>query len=252
MPDPFEDARRKLARADQLFAELEEAVKKYSEAQPLEKIEVSHPAKPDHILHKVVVKDPLPNSVADLAGDIVNNLRSALDIATYTLAVKSGCEKPKNCAFPFAGSLAQMANSLGRSKDLPLPIQSLFVGLQPYLGGDDILWALNEMCNTDKHKMILPVGTALIRTGANVGGTGFFSMPDPHVWNRDTQEMELITLGPGAKFEYYFELYAWVAVNGIRVVDGKSILEVILKMGNRVLDILNVLESESRRLGYIA
>jgi hypothetical protein len=252
MADPFEDSRRKLARADQHFAELYEKVNEYSEAQPLEKVEVPHPTMPGHQLHKIVLRRPLPHSIADITGDIVSNLRSGLDIAAYTVAVASGCQNPKNCAFPFAGSLAQMANSLGRSKDLPPPMQSLFVGFQPYLGGDDTLWALNEMCNTDKHKMLIPVGTAVVRLGAHVGGTGYFSMPDPHTWDRQKNEMDLITFGPGSEYKCFFDFHAFVAVNEIRAVDGKSVIEVLHKMGNRVLDILNVIEAESRRLGYIS
>ena len=30
----------------------------------------------------------------------------------------------------------------------------------------------------DKHKMLIPVGNLVVRTGANVKGTGYFSMPE--------------------------------------------------------------------------
>jgi hypothetical protein len=145
-----------------------------------------------------------------------------------------------------------MANSLGRSKDIPAPIQSLFVGFQPYLGGNDALWALNEMCVTDKHKMLIPVGNLVVRTGANVRGTGYFSMPDPHIWDAERNEMVLITLGPGAEFDCQFEFHMFVAVTGIRVVDGMPILKVLMEMGRSVGNVLTVLESESKRQGYLS
>ena len=131
--------------------------REYSESQPLEKIEIPHPTKPACRLHKIVLRRQLPDSIADITADDISNLRSALDIAAYTVAVASGVQNPKNCAFLFAGSLAQMKNALGRSKGLPATMQSLFVRFRPYLGGDGILWALNEMCNTDKHKMLRPI-----------------------------------------------------------------------------------------------
>jgi len=48
-----------------------------------------------------------------------------------------------------------MSNSLGRAKDLPKEIHSLFCGFQPYRGGDDVLWALNEVCVADNTKLSL-------------------------------------------------------------------------------------------------
>jgi hypothetical protein len=194
MPDPFEDARRKVARADEHFADLYQKINAYTQENPLEKVIEPHPTMPGHQLHKLKLTRSLPSSFGDITGDIVHNLRSALDVAAYSIAVGSGCQNPKYSAFPFAGSLSQMRQALGRTKDLPVPIQSLFVGFQPYLGGDDLLWALNEMCNTDKHKMLIPMGNVVVRVGADVRGTGYFSMPDPHIWNREKGEMDLITL----------------------------------------------------------
>jgi hypothetical protein len=250
--DPFDDSRRKAARAEQHFVELVKEVEGYHQDQPLEKVEVPHPTMPGHQLHKIVLRKKLPDSIADITGDILNNLRSALDIAAHTVAGASGAQGPRNSAFPFARNLAQMAQALGRSKDLPETMQSLFVGLQPYLGGDDILWALNEMCNTDKHKMLVPVGAAAVRVGARVGGTGFFSMPDPHIWDRKKNEMDLITFGPGSTYECFFDFHAFVAINDIKAVDGMPVVDVLHKMGLRVLDVLNVIEAESRRLGYVS
>ncbi len=143
-----------------------------------------------------------------------------------------------------------MANSLGRSKDLPEPMKSLFVGFQPYLGGNDALWALNELCVTDKHKMLIPMGNLVVRTGANVKGTGYFSMPDPHIWDKERQEMVLITLGPGATYDCYFDFHMFVAVNDIRVVDGMPLIKVLHGMVQCVQNVITVMESESKRLGY--
>ena len=193
----------------------------------------------------------LPSSLADITGDIVQNRRNALDNAAYAVSVASGRTDPKFTAFPFAGSVSQMPQALGRSKDLPPQIQSMFVGFQPYLGGDDLLWALNEMCVSDKHKMLIPIGTGVVRRAGEVRGAGFFSMPDPHRWDREKNEMELITLGPGAEFQYHFDFRVFVAINGIRVVDGHSVLTVLGDVGQKVESILDAIEMESHRLGIV-
>jgi hypothetical protein len=248
---PFESSWRKVARSEEHFRELDLKIKNFACITPYEKVVEPHPEKAGHVVHKMKLTKPLPDSLGEIAGDVVQNLRSALDIAGYSIALALGINDPKYCAFPFAGSLAQIANSLGRCKDLPKEMQSLFVGFQPYYGGDNDLWALNEMCVCDKHKMLTPIGTGVVRTAGSVRGTGFFSMPDPHRWDRAKNEMEIITLGPGAVFEYNLDFYIFVALNGIKFVDGKSAPEVLYAMGCKVYSVLETIEAEARRLGYV-
>jgi hypothetical protein len=45
----------------------------------------------------------------------------------------------------------------GRFKDLPQEMISLFRSLQPFKGGNDLLWALNKLCVVNKHKMLAHV-----------------------------------------------------------------------------------------------
>lgn len=251
MADPFDSARRKLDRAVRHFADLEREIGLFTRVSPYETVVEPHPDKPNFTVHKLRLTQPLKPIVADITGDVIQNLRSSLDNAAYVVAVASGKTDPKNCAFPFARNLQQMVSSIGRSKDVPKEIQSLFVGFQPYLGGNDLLWSLNEMSNADKHKMVIPIGAGVTRRGAEVRGTGYFSMPNPHVWDREKNEMEILTLGPGAEYKCHFEMHVSVAINGIEFVDGKSVLFVLQDIGVIVERIINTIEFESRRLGYV-
>ena len=81
--------------------------------------------------------------------------------------------------------------------------------------------------------------------------TGFFSMPEQQVWNRDKNEMEVITLGPCTKFDYGFDFRLFVAVTGIKVMDGKEVVGVVHSVGSKVQSIMKAIEFESRRLGYV-
>jgi hypothetical protein len=248
---PFESSWRKIARSEEHFHELELKINEFVHTAPYVQVVEPHPQKPGHVIHKMKLTQTLPGSLGEIAGDIVHNLRSALDNAGYTIAAAIGKPDAKYCAFPFAGSLSQMASSVGRSKDLPNEIQSLFVGFQPYHNGDNDLWALNEMCNADKHKMLTPIGTGVVRQHASVHGKGYFSMPDPHVWNRDKNEMDIITLGPDTEFKYDFQFQLFVAVNGIKVVDGKPVRNVLYAMGCKAFSVVETIEAESRRLGFV-
>ena len=252
LADEFENSLRKIARAEKHFADLQREIIEFEQSDPYERVIEPHPDKPDHQVHKIKLTKALPESLTDIVGDIAQNLRNALDNAGYTVAVLAAPNTdPKFAAFPFAGSAAQMANALGRSKDIPQQIQSLFCGFQPYPGGDDLLWALNEICITDKHKIAVPVGAGSVRLGASVRGTGFFDMPDPHVWDSTKNEMVLITFGPGADFDYQLNFRLFVAFGEIKVVGGKEVLGVFYNLGSKVQSILMAIEAEARRIGLI-
>lgn len=161
MNDPLSSSRQKLARAEKHFADLQREILEFSQQNPYEQVAEPHSDKQGFTVEKVRMTKEIPATIADLTADIAISLRSALDNAGYAIAVAAGVNNPRHCAFPFAGSAAQMANALGRSKDIPERIQSLFCGFQPYKGGNDLLWALNEVADTDKHKMVIPIGQGL-------------------------------------------------------------------------------------------
>lgn len=84
----------------------------------------------------------------------------------------------------------------GRCKHLPKKIVDLLRAFKPYKGGDNRLWALNELCNTNKHASIRPVAIA---SGGieyrNITANDRASVIPP-VWDRAKNEMELIRLSP--------------------------------------------------------
>lgn len=253
MSESFESSRRKIERAEKHMVDLEREIDQFQQIEPYERVVEPHPDKPDHQVHKIRLTEELPKAIGDIAFDIVGNLRAALDNAAYSTALavaKPGAEL-KSTAFPFAGSVSQMANSLGRSKDVPPEIQSLFFGFQPYFGGDDLLCALNELCNTAKHKIAVPAGIGHIRRSAAVGGTGFFEMPDPHVWDSTKNEMVLVTFGPGAEFDYQFNFGLFVAVGEVKIVGGQDLFKTLWKLGAKVHRILEAIEADAKRIGII-
>src|ERR1035437_7105144 len=249
MSNPFESSRRKIARAKEHFLNLHREIEKFTLVKPYERVIEPHPDEPDHTIHKIKMTKELPSSIADTTADLVQNLRNALDNAAYAVAVASGKVEPKFTAFPFAGSIAQMANSLGRSKDLPKEIQSLFCGFQPYLGGDDILWALNEICNGDKHKIVIPIGTGMVRVAGGIEVTGYFSMPEPHVWNRTKNEMNLSRWGLTRNSNTISSSVSLKRLTIFRSWTASQSLESLTSCAGKVERIVVCIEAESRRLG---
>jgi hypothetical protein len=253
MTDPFASSRSKLAWAQEHLPDLERRIDKFHDLDPYARV-IEPDAKSGWEIHKIKLVKPFPDAFGNITSDIVVNLRSALDNAGYAIAFAIGKPNARNTAFPFAKDVANMASSIGRAADLPKEIQSFFCGFQPYRGGDDLLWALNELCNGNKHKFVTPMGTVMWRGRAFAQGNGRpFSMPDPHVWDSTKNEMEVLRLGPivvpDATWDYNFDFFPFVAINEIPVVVGQPVLRLLYQLCLKVESVLVAIEAESKRLG---
>ena len=99
--------------------------------------------------------------------------------------------------------------------------------------------------------MVIPVGTGIFRASAEVRLTGWFSMPNPHIWDRTKNEMDIVTIRAGSEFNCNFDFRVFVAFNDIEIVDGKPVRNVIHAIGSAVQSVLMAMEAESRRLGFV-
>jgi hypothetical protein len=116
-----------------------------------------------------------------VAGDIVQNLRSALDHLAYQLAEVGtpGATPSEWVAFPIVRDAKDYESAKARKVQgmTPEAIKAIDA-LKPYKGGNDELWRLHELSNIDKHRFAF----TLFRDGLFLGD-GF----EGHYWLR-TQE----------------------------------------------------------------
>lgn len=199
---------------------------------------------------KLKLTKPLPKSIAGFTDDAFANLRSALDQIGFAVAKAAG-GRGKKCSFPFGNSEIEAKSRItGNSKELPRAMFDLMVSFQPYAGGDDLLWSLNEICNTGKHRIVSPVFFLLdgfwmknvtLRGGgtASVGG----------MWDSSKNELVIATLGYGSTLSVdEFRFSSFVALDdSIEFVGGQPALEVFDALARKVEGILMAVEAEGRR-----
>jgi hypothetical protein len=175
-----------------------------------------------------------------------------LDHACFGVAVASRNSNPKHAYFPFARDAERLEAAIkGRCKDIPQEIYPLFRRLKPYEGGNDLLWTLNLLCTADKHKIITPMGTGFLQPGVELKGTGFFELATPPVWDRTKQEMTILTLGPGAEYNYHLQFILFVAFDEVGTASGKAVRGLLWQTLWHVQFIIAAIEAESKRLGSI-
>lgn len=247
MAHPFEGAYRKVARAKEHISTLESETVAFFKAKPYIRVAEPDPKEPHLEVHKLRFTQGFPDLFATLASDALHNLRDSLDNAGYALAVAAGKTHPLHTAFPFAGSAADFENSLGRCKDIPKEIHTLFRAYGPYKGGNDFLWALNRLAVTDKHKLLT---IALNSQLGNVHAEGaIHHIPVNPIWDGAMREIEVFTGFVGHPVKGKIEISLFVAFDEVPFVTGEPVLKVLDYFVELVEDILSRLDTEARRLG---
>jgi hypothetical protein len=98
----------------------------------------------------------LPFDALAAAGDVVHNLRSALDyLAGQLVWVGSGEEPSRRVEFPIAKDASTYEGDKARKVEgmCPKAIKAIDA-LKPYKGGNDVLWRIHELDNIDKHRTL--------------------------------------------------------------------------------------------------
>ena len=116
-----------------------------------------------------------PPEIPAIAGDVIHNLRCALDHLAFQLVsvgVSLGESPPSkwdDIQFPIAHS-ADIYEGRKRRRVQGMTRQAVEAidALKPYKGGNEPLWLLHKLDNTDKHSFILLAGEDVILGGMSL------------------------------------------------------------------------------------
>ncbi len=151
----------KIERARKHFTELELEVKAFLDSKPYQ-VGVKRNVDTQQLVYYVSSVKSVPPIIAAITGDVVHNLRSALDHLAYHLVDVGTCGKGpfRHVYFPIYANAKEYKKQRhekvqGMRQDAVKAIDAL----QPYKGGNDSLWQLVKLDNTDKHRLLLTVGS---------------------------------------------------------------------------------------------
>ena len=127
--------------------------------------------------------------VLAIAGDVPQNLRSALDHLAYQLVEagegrRIGERRGKRIAFPIFDTPNDYKTlKTGKIKGARKAAVKLIDALKPYKRGNPPLWSLHYANNIDKHRHLVGVGPNYLFEGAGrITGTGNCSRPEVLIW----------------------------------------------------------------------
>jgi hypothetical protein len=255
--DPFYSATVRLKKANALIARLDKRTKRFFQSVP-----GTNFVEPDTDgvtqLHKVKLGKPIPESCELAATEALQALRDTLDYVGAAATVASGCRTPTSAKFPFGPDAKAVERDMGRGgKQLPPQIQALFLGFKPYKGGNDPLWALNQMRNAATHRVLIPAVPTSVQvhfpTGAVLSGAlvpGALSWCSE--WDGTKNEITFARVRQGVRFDHDAKLGVFVSFDEPSIIRGRWAVAVLNEIAAEVGRVLTETKAECRRLGWIS
>lgn len=255
MSENLKSAVEMLDDASAQIEELEKQVNIFFSSQPYHRV-VEHDAKTRFDTHKIKLIREIPGQLRSSARHIASDIRSSLDHIGYASSIAIGKTKPKKTYFPFGRSANEEINiKKGNCKDLPDEMFDVFWSFKPYIGGDDILWALNEIANCNKHRSVVPVGHGLSGSQMmdNFSCDGAcLEMAFPPLWDTEKSEAILCVVDSDANTRYQIQLGFDICFGEIDVLKGRPVIPVLKYLEQLSRKVVSAADSEGVRIGIFS
>jgi hypothetical protein len=167
MNEKTNNIRRKVKRAKHHIADLDHRIQRFftGPINPYPIIKENDPKTGD-LVFKLGKCTAIPEDFPLIIGDILQNLRTALDHLIWQL-ILSNKSVPKigTSGFPIMKSAKEYkSESLKKLKGMAPEAIEMINALKSYGGGNEDLFGLHLLNNADKHRLLLVVGTAHVAT----------------------------------------------------------------------------------------
>jgi len=158
MHDSRNDIRLKIEWAHKRIEEFKVAVAAFIETHPYS-LEVNADPKTGKPLVHIVKASRIPPEITLIAGDVIQNLRTALDYLACGLVRWNHKAPTSHTEFPIFDHApvtpSDEARFRRKVKGMRQEAIDAISATHPYQGGDDTLWRLHRLNRIDKHNMLI-------------------------------------------------------------------------------------------------
>jgi len=269
--DKLFSAGLKIERAKQHIADLDVARQAFFAAEPY-RVGTKHDPQTRKLIYYVVSVEDVPTNILLITGDVIQNLRSALDHLAYQLHLTgTGKTTSKDLVyFPIGGTNATEYKSQrdGKVKGMRQDAIDAIDATEPYKGGKGHqLWVLSKLNNIDKHRLVLiAIGSAFrsIDLGAHASRSlqqlirqaqqtiPDYPVPIPptrHLFFKTDPMMcplkagnELFIDAPDAEVNEEMQFRFDISLSEPEIIEGKPLLETLHQLADLVGKIITAFE----------
>lgn len=252
----------KINRSKKLLDELKTACKYFSDSHPYKIATKRNPQTNQLIYYLLEIKEVPPN-IALISGDVVQNLRSALDHLAYSLFVKETKNRVlgTHIYFPIEKDAQTYETEKTRkTRGISQQVLNIIDRIKPYKGGNDNLWRIHELNRIDKHRLLLTITTKSSFESLDIGAymsthmkNSFHDLNIPQIslFIRPADKLfplkvgdELFIGGPNDKeipaMEFRFNLI--IALNEEGIVEGEPLIELLQSLINEVEKLIPIFD----------
>ena len=212
---------------------------------------------------------PVPNPIALMAGDAIQNMMSALDHLAYQLVCASTNDDPPNpnwIYFPIQDDATKYeAKKLGKIQGARQTAIDAIDAIKPYKGGNDLLWMLYRLNNVEKHRLLFTVGSMFqsVNIGAHMQALmqKVWDQPDSPFKGKTVPILDLflkpadvlfpLKIGdelfidaPDAEVNEKMQFRFGVALSEPQIVQAQSLMELLIQLTGLVEGTISTLKSE--------
>lgn len=243
LPNP----RTKVEWAKRRIQDLSVCLDTFFQARPYSVVEELNP-QTGKSAYRVRILEAIPTDVACSVGDVVHNLRGALDHLLHRI-MPSTALWTRSSAFPVAQSAHEYRSTKHRRlKGLPQALVDRIDLLQPYKGGNDAIWRLHELDCIDKHRLLLTFAVAHDRRWLDhrmtwLDPVPFLGVPRPRrtiIPVEDGAELMSIRHDPRVDMKEQFTFL--VAFNEPQVIQPEPVVPTLLQFADLVESIIAVFD----------
>lgn len=238
MLEPFSSSRLLLERAREHLDQFNHLEGIFVAKNPYTHFSQIDPDTGEHVF-KVKATEPT-KKLSVIAFDIINCIRSALDHAVFDSArVIGGKPHPKYTKFPFGKTADDAARDLSRYKDgeVPEAIRPYLLRFEPYEGGKEALWELNELRNGKIHRILQSFPIAQSGVGFGNGWIGNVTLSTCNEWDNENRELTYMRFAAGADYDVEIDVSVRVILGDTSLLGAEPAAEIFAKfieVGERI------------------
>jgi hypothetical protein len=255
--------RIKIERAKRHIRELADECQAFIAREPYS-IYIENDASAGQRVWKVKIKECVPAEWSAIVGDAIHNIRASLDLLMVAVVRRCDPERQSynHVHFVVRETKDEFETSLPKNiKGASAEARRLIEELKPYQGGNEALWRLHQLDVLDKHKAIVPVGSAYQAFGVTVDTrvmcpefierhnlshippiTAFYKVADSQFPLQDGAELfraplhEKLPFGDDVPFRFE------VAFGEGQIVDGEPVIPALVQLGQFVEGTFEIFE----------
>jgi hypothetical protein len=250
----LDQIRLKLDRADRHVQELEAALLAFKKNNPY-KVGTKVDEQTQCLVYYITQAEEIPAAISLIAGDVLQNLRTALDHLAWQLVPAGG--RNSQTAFPISDDVIKYSSDKVRKiSGMPEAAVDAIDATKPFKGGNDAIWRLHRLNNIDKHRLLVTVGASfrsvnvsthifgeMLKAGIamHLGLKPGRTVPVPNLHLRPKDNLFPLKVGselfidlPGAEVNPKMNFLIDVAFGEPNVCEGEPVLETLKNMSSVV------------------